>query len=105
MVNPWAVCTKPRQAVGMLTRIKMAENKTLAPYTSHIGPTTSLTKMVDPTPAMLDVQMSCLVSPKSSFMYGRRGRTANHMKNATMKLHHAQWKALLSMFQRGEQIE
>jgi hypothetical protein len=90
MVRPVADRTSPRHAAGMLTRQRREANRIRGPYTSQRGPIMSRTAMVDPTPAMFDVQISCLVSLRSLAMYGIKGRTVNHTMNVTKKLHHAQ---------------
>ena len=77
----------PVHAVGMAAPHKQTLNKIRAPYLSHSGPTKKRTKMVPPTPAIDDVQMSLPVKSNVSLISGSKGLMANQMKKAIKKDH------------------
>ena len=85
--------TRPMQHVGMLAEPRMMLMTILGPYLSHKGPLTKRMKIVDPTPAILEFQISCLERPRSSLISLRRGAAENQMKKAMKKHHQEQWKA------------
>lgn len=81
---------RPIHAVGMDAAQRIIRYRILAPYLSHSGPNRNRTKMVLPTPAIDDVQMSRLVKSRSVWICGRRGPIANQMKNATKNANQVQ---------------
>jgi hypothetical protein len=82
VVRPLGVLIMPRQAAGMLKMQSKVATRIREPCASHKGPTMSRAAIVEPTPAMFEVQMSCLVSLRSSEMYGSSGTMENQTKTA-----------------------
>jgi hypothetical protein len=92
MVNPSAVFTNPRQAVGIAASLSTTTIGIFGPYRSQIGPSTIRTAIVPPTPAIDEVQTSCRVRLRVFFISGSNGETANQTKKATKNENHAEWK-------------
>ncbi len=95
IARPVALLTVPVRAVGMEAKHKTAAIGIRAPHLSQAGPRMKRIRMVPPTPTMEEVQISCLVKPKSSLISERRGAIANQIKKATKNPHQEQWKALM----------
>lgn len=93
--SPFDVCTNPVQAVGIAAKQRTHEKRILAPNTSHMGPMIKRMRIVPPTPAIEELQMSCVLRSRSFAISGRSGEMANQMKKATKNDHHEQWKALM----------
>ena len=83
--RPTEVFTKPVHAVGIEAQHKTRANRVRAPYLSQSGPNRKRTKIVPPTPTMLEVQTCCLVRPRVVRISGISGAIANQMMNAIKK--------------------
>jgi hypothetical protein len=82
-----AELTSPVRAAGTDEEHRMIKYRILAPYLSHKGPRSNRTAIVDPTPAIDDVQISCFVRFRSSFIIGKNGVIENQTKKATKNDH------------------
>lgn len=65
MVNPKALCTSPVNAVGMALAMRVMNSGIRGPNLSTKGPNRNRTKKDPDTAAIEDVQICCLVNPRS----------------------------------------
>ena len=91
--SPVKELIKPMKAVGMEATMRMEPMRMRAPYLSHRDPKTKRMTMSKATAKIFDVQISCLLRFRSTWMMGRRGAMANQMKKAMKNPHHEKWKA------------
>lgn len=92
-MSPALDWTNPMHAHGIALAIRITPMVKRAPNLSHIGPLTNLIATVPATEAMLEDQMSCVVSPSVAFTSGSKGAMANHMKKARKNPNQEQWNA------------
>jgi len=93
--SPEEELTRPVSAVGMLAIVSTHRNRIRAPNLSQRGPNKNLTKIVDVTLIMLDVQICWSVRWSVDWMTGSSGEMANQVKKAAKNPIQEQWNALI----------
>ena len=88
-----ALLTTPVSAVGIAAKVSIIVKRTRDPNLSHNGPRAKRKRIVPATLAILEDQTSTLLKLRDFLTSGRRGATANQIKNAMKKFHQEQWKA------------
>ena len=88
-----ALLTTPVSAVGIDAKVKIMVKRIRDPNLSHNGPRAKRKRIVPATLAILEDQISTLFKSSDFLTSGRRGATANQIKNAIKKFHQEQWKA------------
>ena len=91
MIKYEADLMKPMHTIDKTAKHNIKLKRILALHLSQAGPSKIHTRIVEPTPATKEVQMSLLVISRSSWISGRRGVLENQTKNTIKNDRLLQW--------------